>query len=134
EMLAEFGRMLGDDPRLMSRYLDLIKRRRSSLRDQLKELHDRQDEIASELSSWLAINDAQREDLWRIVVDLRLQTAENLANDAAEFGERLEKQLPLVLDGAGGTSGALIAFTKQLAEISRAVALDSRELYERTPE
>ena len=50
EMLSEFGRILSDDPRLLARYLELIKRRRTSLRDQLSELAERQQESATELS------------------------------------------------------------------------------------
>ena len=45
EMLAEFGRMLGEDPRLLSRYLDIIRRRRQSLRNQLSEIAIRQEEV-----------------------------------------------------------------------------------------
>ena len=38
DMMSELARILGDDPRLRSRYLELIKRRRASLRSQLGEL------------------------------------------------------------------------------------------------
>jgi hypothetical protein len=62
EMLAEFGRILGDDPRLLARYLDLVKRRRSSLRDQLSELAKWQKETFGELSGWQSADAAQRDD------------------------------------------------------------------------
>ena len=50
DMMSELAKILGDDPRLRSRYLDLIKRRRASLRSQLAELAARQDQSAQEVS------------------------------------------------------------------------------------
>ena len=50
EMMTEFGRMLGDDPRLLSRYLAMVRRRRQSIRNQTSELAMRQDEGTAELS------------------------------------------------------------------------------------
>ena len=104
EMMAEFARMLADDPRLLAKYMDLIKRRRSSLRDQLTELAERQYDSSTEVSGWLRASDDQRSDLWMLVAELRLQAATMLARDAAELAERLDKQMPLVLDPEVGTA------------------------------
>jgi hypothetical protein len=125
EMLAEFGRMLADDPRLMARYLDLIKRRRTSLRDQLSELADRQDEIATELNGWLQVDPAQRDDLWTLLVEMRLQATTQLAKDAAELAERIEKQAPLGLDPSQGTAATVIAHAKEIARLARSIAFDA---------
>ncbi len=38
DMMSELAKILGDDPRLRSRYLDLIRRRRANLRSQLAEI------------------------------------------------------------------------------------------------
>ncbi len=125
EMLAEFGRMLADDPRLMARYLDLIKRRRTSLRDQLSELADRQDEIATEVNGWLQVDPAQRDDLWTLLVEMRLQATTQLAKDAAELAERIEKQAPLGLDPSQGTAATVIAHAKEIARLARSIAFDA---------
>ena len=126
EMLAEFGRILGDDPRLLARYMDLIKRRRSSLRDQLSELAKRQKETFEELSGWQAADTDQRDDLWNIAVELRMQASTQLAKDAAEMGERIEKQFPLVLEASQQTPAKIIALGREIAETSRGISLEAR--------
>lgn len=126
QMLAEFGRILGDDPRLLARYLDLVKRRRESLRDQLSVLARRQAETFAELNDWLAADTTQREELWNVVVELRMQASTQLAKDAAELAERIEKQFPLVLDGTQGTSAKVISIARQIAEKSRSISLEAR--------
>ncbi|MEK6258646.1 MAG: hypothetical protein AABP62_08500 [Planctomycetota bacterium] len=126
EMLAEFGRILGDDPRLLARYLDLVKRRRSSLRDQLSELAKRQKEAFAELSGWQAADATQREDLWNLAVELRMQASTQLAKDAAELGERIEKQFPLVLEASHQTPAKVIALGQEIAETSREISLEAR--------
>jgi hypothetical protein len=127
EMLAEFARMLADDPRLMARYLDLIKRRRTSLRDQLSELAQRQDEIAVELSGWLQVDETQREDLWMLLAEMRLQATTALAKDAAELAERIEKQAPLVLEPSQGTAAAVIGHAGKIARLARSISFDASQ-------
>lgn len=127
EMMAEFGRILADDPRLLARYMDLIKRRRSSLRNQLTELFDRQDEIAREVSGWQRVQEAQRENLWMLVSEIRLHAAAPLAKDAEAFAERVQKQMPLILDTSRGTAALVIEHAKQVALLSRASSLDAKK-------
>jgi hypothetical protein len=126
EMLTEFGRILGDDPRLLARYLDLVKRRRTSLRDQLSELAKQQAETFAELSGWQAADIAQREDLWTQAVELRMQTSTQLARDSAELGERIEKQFPLVLEAAHPTSAKVIALGREITALSRGISLEAK--------
>lgn len=126
EMLSEFGRMLSDDPRLLARYLELIKRRRASLRDQLSELADRQQEAATEVSQWVHAEPAQRDDLWALFVELRMQASVPHARDSAELAERIEKQLPLVLEARGRTPRHVVELGRKIAEASRLISLDAR--------
>lgn len=128
EMMREFGRMLSDDPRLLARYMDLIKRRNNSLRDQLSELTERQDEIAYELSSWLAADEVQQEDVWTIVVELRLFASEELAKDAAELAERVEKQLPLTLESTDPLAGPIIQQAEEIAVLARTISFEADDL------
>lgn len=129
EMLAELARMLADDPRLASRYLDLIKRRRSSLLEQLSELTERQEDLTTELSGWLAVDESQRKDLWTLIVDMRLQSADQMASDTAEFSEQMVKQLPLSLDADRGTAAAAVRFIQDAAQIAREISFETRNLY-----
>lgn len=128
EMLAEFGRMLADDPRLLARYLDLIKRRRASLRDQLSELAQRQEEIGTELSGWLLADESQRQDLWTILIEMRLPATTLLAKDAAELAERIEKQMPLVLEPSQGAAATVIGRAKEIARSARSISFDAPQL------
>jgi hypothetical protein len=124
EMMDEFGRILADDPRLLARYMDLIKRRQSSLVDQLSELAERQYEISTEVSGWLAVDESQRDNLWMLIVEMRLQTATDLAKDCADFAERVEKQLPLVLEASEGSAALVVQHAQRIAGLSREIAFE----------
>ncbi len=126
EMMAEFARILGDDPRLLARYLDLVKRRRTSLRAQLAELAKRQQEATAEVSGWLGADPLQRDDLWALIVELRMQASTPLAKDSAELAERIERQFPLVLEANQRVQQRVIALGKIIAETSRDVSLEAR--------
>lgn len=128
EMMEEFAQMLGDDPRLLSRYMELTKRRQSSLRDQLTEISQRQFDTTEETLNWLQIDDSQREDLWSVIIDLRLATADDLAKDASELSERVEKQLPLNVELAAGTPVEVIARAKQIATAARTIRMDADDV------
>lgn len=127
EMMAEFARILGDDPRLLARYLDLIKRRRNSVRDQLSELSERQDEISTELSSWLQVEADQREDFWMIVAEMRLHSSGPLAKDSADFAERIEKQMPLILEADRGTAALIIEQAHKVSGLARTITFDVKK-------
>ena len=128
EMLAEFAHMLADDPRLLAKYMDLIKRRRTSLRDQLTELAERQYDASTEVSGWLLANDDQRRDLWMLVTEMRLHAATTLARDAAELAERIDKQMPLVLDPEVGAPPHVLEHARNIASLARDIAFDAEEV------
>lgn len=130
EMMTEFGRMLGDDPRLLARYLELLRRRRTSLRDQLTELAERQDEVATELSGWLQVGEAQRPDLWMIVAEMRLHAATPLAKEADGLLERVKQTLPLVLKEDEGTAALVLQQAEKVARAARDITFDARKVLE----
>lgn len=130
EMMTEFGRMLGDDPRLLARYLELLRRRRTSLRDQLTELVDRQDEVATELSGWLQVGEDQRPDLWMIVAEMRLHAATPLAKEADGLLERVKQTLPLVLKEDEGTAVLVLQQAENVARAAREITFDARKVLE----
>lgn len=129
EMMAELARMLAEDPRLASRYLDLIKRRRDTLLEQLSDLFERQEDLSTELSGWLAVDETQRKDLWTLIVDMRLQSADQLASETSEFSEQMEKQLPLSLDLNRGTASAAVRSIREADQIAREISFESRNLF-----
>ncbi|MCG6155918.1 hypothetical protein [Rubinisphaera margarita] len=121
EMFREFSQLLADDPRLLSRFLGSIQRRRASLRNQLSELHERQEEIYSELSGWNGIEPEQRNDLWTVILELRLYAIDTLTKEISHFTERSKSQLPLILEKSHGMEAALIARIEELETLSREV-------------
>ena len=128
DLMSELARILSDDPRLRSRYLDLIKRRRSALNNQLAELAARQDQTAQEVTGWISVDDNQRANYWLQVSDLRLDACNQLAKEAQQLADRFEKQLPLVLDPAVGAASIAVTTAKQIALEARRCDLDVREL------
>ncbi|MEM8666920.1 MAG: hypothetical protein AAGG48_05360 [Planctomycetota bacterium] len=127
QMMDEFAAMLGDDPRLLSRYMELVKRRGKSLRDRLTEISQRQYEATEEALGWLQIDPTQKQDLWMIYIELRLAQATDLAKDSAELAERTEKQLPLEMHKDAGTAAELIRQAKKVAAIARQVSFDAEQ-------
>ncbi len=128
DLMSEFGRLLGDDPRLRSKYLDVIKRRRTSLRDQFDRLYERQTAAAAELAAWRQVDETQREDVWAMAAELRLQDVSSLVKDASQLQEHVTAQLPLGLDPAAGVAAVALDEARQIAVHARAAAVKSRRL------
>jgi hypothetical protein len=128
DLMAEFGRMLADDPRLLSKYMDLIKRRQRSLRDRLTDLHKQQEAIATELSGWLRVDAAQRDDVWLLAAEARLQGLAPLAQEASQLAERASSQFPLAVDPGRQTAAAVVEGAKQAAVRARSAATKARRL------
>jgi hypothetical protein len=127
DMMTELARILADDPRLRSRYLDLIRRRRSSMGNQLTELAARQDQTAQEVIGWISVDDNQRESYWTQISDLRLDGPNTFAKETQQLAERIEKQLPLVLDPGAGSSSVIISTAKDIALDARRCDLAVRD-------
>jgi len=127
EMLAEFGRMLGEDPRLLSRYLDIVRRRRQSLRNQLSEIAVRQEEVTTELSSWLQVEDDQRADFWAIIAELRMHAATPLAKEASGLAERIQQAMPLILRTDQTTPALVIEHGQKIAKLAREITFDKNK-------
>jgi hypothetical protein len=128
DMMSELAKILGDDPRLRSRYLDLIRRRRANLRNQLAEITARQDQSLQEVLGWLGVSEEQRENYWLQISDLRLDVPKEMAKEAQAYTDRIEKQLPLVLDGGVGTAKVLIDLSKQISLAIRRCDFEVKEL------
>lgn len=126
DLMDDFARLLSDDPRLLSKYMEMIKRRRASLWQQLTDLQTRQDEVTQEVSGWMHVADTQRQTLWLQFAELRLYTASDLVKEAVGLAERMESQLPLVLQAKRGTPALAIRIAKQIAVNARQCSLDAR--------
>ncbi|MEZ6125245.1 MAG: hypothetical protein R3C49_19020 [Planctomycetaceae bacterium] len=125
-IMDEFAKLLSDDPRLLTKYMEMIKRRRSSLWTRLQELKDRQDQIAQEVSGWVRVDETQRENLWTLFAELRLYNAAELVKEAVELAERMEAQFPLVLKADQGVAALAIQNAQQAAKAARQCSLDAK--------
>ena len=67
------------------------------------------------MSGWLSVSENQRENYWLQVSDLRLDLPKELAKEAQQFADRVDKQMPLVLDATQGTAARTIQLAKQIA-------------------
>lgn len=128
EMMAEFGRMLTDDPRLLARYMDLIKRRGDSLRVRLRELAEQQAQLQDDIQQWTLVDDDSRLDLWAYFAELRLLQVGDLAQDAQAVAERIQKQLPLSLDASRGSAALVIQHSKNTALLARQTQRDAKKM------
>jgi len=128
QMMEEFARLLGDDPRLLSRYLELVRRRARSMRDRLSVLAERQQDAEMELSGWLQIDEEQQDALWTMIQEMRLPSVTQLAKDTAELAERIEKQMPLTVDTGVGTPAAIIRIAQGIAQQARTIGIDAERV------
>lgn len=128
DLMAEFGRILADDPRLRSKYLDLIKRRRNSIRETLQELHERQAVVATELTGWQVVAENQRPDIWILAAEIRLRDTAELARAASQFEEQSTAQFPLSLDQSFGLPREVLQQVQTFAIESRTVSAMSRRM------
>ncbi|MEO8494458.1 MAG: hypothetical protein ABI614_05280, partial [Planctomycetota bacterium] len=128
EIMAEFGRILADDPRLMGKFMDLVKRRGNSLRTQLTDLHERQEQIAYELSGWLRVDETQRADVWIQFAEMRLLAVNELVKNASQLESRTLTQLPLDLETNAGVPGQIVNRAKEVALNARQSSVKARQL------
>ncbi|MCA9213164.1 MAG: hypothetical protein KDB27_08875 [Planctomycetales bacterium] len=121
ELLAEFARMLTDDPRLLQRYRDRVRQRSKTLRYELAELTDRQKSLAREVRAHEASDESQQKSLERTFLRTKLAEVEKIATAAAELEERFGIWLPLDMEIKDGALA-------EARETAKEVAASSREL------
>lgn len=128
EIQAEFARILAEDPRLMGKYMDIIKRRDGNLRNRLTDMHELQEELAYEVSGWLRVDETQRPDVWIQVAEMRLLAAKDLVKVAFQLEARTLSQLPLNLEPAAGIGATIVEHSKEVALKARQSALTADKL------
>ncbi|MBC8351693.1 MAG: hypothetical protein H8E66_06870 [Planctomycetes bacterium] len=128
EIMAEFARILAEDPRLMGKYMDIIKRRDGNLRNRLTDLRELQEEISYEVSGWLRVDEAQRPDVWIQVAEMRLLAVKDLVKAASQLEARTLSQLPLNLEPTAGIGATVVKHAKEVALKARQSSLKAKKL------
>ncbi|MEZ6054306.1 MAG: hypothetical protein R3C02_23430 [Planctomycetaceae bacterium] len=115
KLIAEFARILSEDPRLLRRFVDSINSQTESLRDQLTLLTVRQQELDAQVTNWQKLDDDLRAKALVGVTRSKLQESIDLARTAAELQEKFDTWSPLEL---GVNDSDLKAARQQLALIA----------------
>ena len=119
ELLAEFARMLADDPRLLRRYMDRLRIRTKTLRYELAELTDRQKALAREVRAHETVEDDQRAALHKTILKQKVMEVEQIATATAELDERFRIWLPLDIEIQDGSLAESRDLTGQVAASSQ---------------
>ena len=115
ELMAEFARMLSEDPRLLRRYMDRLRARSKTLRYELAELTDRQKGLAREVRAHETAEDEQRATLHQAILKRKLLEVEDISTAAAELSERFNIWLPLDIEIQDGSLAESRDLTEQVA-------------------
>jgi hypothetical protein len=117
KLIAEFARILSEDPRLLRRFVDSINRQSETLRDQLTLLAERQYELDQELRILLQLPEKARDRAIPVMIQKRLRKSDRIAEKGALLQERFSTWSPLDL---GLEEGDLKTAVDQLAQIAAA--------------
>lgn len=115
KLIAEFARILAEDPRLLKRFIDSINNQSETLRDQLTLLTLRQQDLDAQVQGWNSLDDDLRSRALAGIARKTLQDSIDLSRSAAELQEQFETWSPLDL---GVSNGAVQSARRQLALVA----------------
>ena len=95
DLRAELARILADDPRLLRRFMDSLRYRSNSLREELADLVADQADLNREVRAWTLVDDADRPRIAKILLLRQVQDAAKIATAAGELQSRYQTWLPL---------------------------------------
>jgi hypothetical protein len=120
ELQAELARILGDDPRLLRRFMDSLRNRSNNLREELAGLVERQIELNREVRAWAAADEAERPQIAHMLLLRHAFRTTPIASAAGKLQERYETWLPLNRDA----DDAGLSSTTQLIQDTATAAAD----------
>jgi hypothetical protein len=95
KIMEELAKVLGEDPRMLRRYLAMMQLQGTSYRDQMTLLAERQKQLREQVSGWNGIGEAER---WTLIEGLEKAYAplqRQVVVDATKLRENMETWLPL---------------------------------------
>ena len=119
DLRAELARILGDDPRLLRRFMDNMRAKSNNLREQLADLTIRQEGLNREVRAWAAIPESDRAPMAKILLLQNLQQSTTIATSVAELQDRYQSWLPLQ---KASQDSPLATISKQIQDVSTAAA------------
>jgi hypothetical protein len=124
---AELARILGDDPRLLRRFMDLLRNRAANLREQLADLTAKQDELNREVQAWAAVSEVDRPRIARLLLVRQVQDAAALSDAASELESSYQTWLPLDRKAEDADLNAATATVRQVAATAGQLSLDAEQ-------
>jgi hypothetical protein len=95
ELQKELARILGEDPRLLRRFMDSLRNRSNNLREELAGLVAKQSELNREVRAWALVEEANRPQIAKSLLMRHAQRTSAMAAAAGKLQERYETWLPL---------------------------------------
>jgi hypothetical protein len=115
DLQAELARILADDPRLLRRFMDSLKNRTHSLREDLADLVARQEDLNREVRAWTLVEESERPRIAKILMLRQVQDADKIATAAGELQSRYQAWLPLDRESKDAD---LAAATKKIQQVA----------------
>lgn len=124
KMRAELAKILAEDPRLLRRFLDAQQNRSKVLRHELADLTETQRELNREVKAWASVEEKNRPQLAEILLQRHIDSAQELAVEAAELHDRFETWLPLDKKTEDADIQAADQLLQQIATATRELSED----------
>jgi hypothetical protein len=117
ELQKELARILGEDPRLLRRFMDSLRNRSNNLREELAGLVEKQNELNREVRAWALVDEANRPQVAKALLMRHAQRTAAMSTAAGKLQERYETWLPLNRESKDAD---LAAATKQIQAVATA--------------
>lgn len=121
KLVAEFARLLSEDPRLLRRFIDSINNQSETLRDQLTLLTLRQQAVGAQLQSWMKLDPDLKTAALAGLIRNKLRESIEITQAAAQLQEDFETWSPLTPDNSKNDLDAARAELAQVAAAARDV-------------
>ncbi len=95
DLQAELARILAEDPRLLRRFMDAMRYRTKSLREDLAKIVTEQADLNREVRAWTLVEEPDRPKIAKILLLKQVQDASKIATAAGELQSRYQTWLPL---------------------------------------
>jgi hypothetical protein len=123
KIMAELSKLLGEDPRLLRRFLAMQQMQAASIRDQMTLLAERQKQVQQQLATWNKTAETKRAALIVQFGQTFAASQGKLVQDAAALRENMETWLPLDVKPEQAEVAAALTdaekIVKQMTELVR---------------
>ena len=124
ELEAELARVLAEDPRLLRRFMDLLRHRSLNLREELAGLVADQKTLNQEILAWTAVDEKNRPSFAAVLMLQQVSRSDAIARSVGEIQSRYQAWLPL---NVAGTENGVVE-TSQAVDAATTAATELRTL------